>query len=83
MLKTIISNEFERVVENEPNNKILESDKRLNELVIKLKFIDKELFFKLDEEIGTSISLNSRYYFNKGFEAGLQLANEIKEIKVI
>ena len=82
MLNTIISDEFERAVENQPSNEILESDKRISELLKKLIPIDKDLFTKLDNEIGSTISLNSRYYFIKGFKAGLQLANEIKDVKV-
>lgn len=80
MLNTIISDEFERVVENEPSNEILESDKIINELITKLKSIDKDLFAKLDNEIGSSISLNSRYYFKKGFESALKLMNEINNL---
>jgi len=81
MLNTIISDEFERVVENQPSNKILDSDKRISELIIKLISIDKELFAKLDDEIGVSISVNSRYYFKKGFESALKLMNEINNYK--
>lgn len=80
MLKTIINDEFERIVKNKPNNEILKSDERVNELIIKLKSIDKELFNKLDNEIGKSISLNSSYYFKKGFESALKLMNEIRYI---
>lgn len=80
MLNTIINNEFERAVESEPSNDILQSDSRINELVKKLESIDKELFTKLDNEISSSISLNSRYYFKKGFESALKLMNEINNL---
>ena len=80
MLNTIISDEFERAVENQPSNEILESDKRISELLKKLIPIDKDLFTKLDDEIGSSISLNSRYYFKKGFESALKLMNEINNL---
>lgn len=83
MLKIIINNEFNRITANPiENNQIEESAERLNELILKLKSINSDLFKNLDEEIGKNISLNSRYFFIKGFEAGLQLANEIKDVKV-
>lgn len=80
MLNTIISNEYEKLVEDEPIKEILESNERLNELVMKIKSIDKELFMNLDSEIGTNIILNSRYYFKKGFESALKLMNEINNL---
>lgn len=82
MLNTIISNEYERLVENEPIKEILESDKRLDELVTKIKSIDKELFSNLDDEIGLNIILNNRYYFKKGFESALKLSNDIKDVTI-
>jgi len=83
MLKRIMNSEFTIMTEEPPrSNEILESNERMDELIKKLKSIDVDLFEELDNEIGKSISLNSRYYFNKGFEIGLQLANEIKDVKV-
>ena len=83
MLKRIMNSEFTIITEEPPkSNEILESDERMNELIKKLKSIDGDLFKNLDNEIGANISLHSRYYFNKGFEVGLQLANEIKDVKV-
>lgn len=83
MLKRMINNEFTRITGEPPeSNNILESDERMNELIKKLKSIDGDLFKNLDNEISTSISLNSRYYFIKGFELGIKLMNDIKDIKV-
>ena len=65
MLKIIINNEFNRITANPiENNQIEESTERLNELILKLKSINSDLFKNLDEEIGKNISLNSRYFFN-------------------
>ena len=80
MLNTIISNEFEILIENEPIKEILESNEILNELVMQIKSIDKELFINLDREIGSNISLNSRYYFEKGFKSAVKLMNDIRDI---
>jgi len=80
MLNTIISNEFEILIENEPIKEILESNEILNELVMQIKSIDKELFINLDSEIGSNISLNSRYYFEKGFKSAVKLMNDIRDI---
>ena len=78
-----MNSEFTIMTEEPPrSNEILESNERMDELIKKLKSIDVDLFEELDNEIGKSISLNSRYYFNKGFEIGLQLENEIKDVKV-
>lgn len=83
MLKRIMNNEYIRTTENVlESNEILESNERISELVKKIKSINSELFAELDNEIGSNISFHCRHYFNKGFEAGLQLANEIKDIKV-
>lgn len=83
MLKRIINNEFIRTTGTPPESKdILESDERINNIMQKLKSIDSEMFKNLDNEIGSSISMYSRYYFTKGFDSGLQLANEIKDMKV-
>jgi len=80
MLNTIISNEFEILIENEPIKEILESNERINELMIKIKSIHKELFAELDDEIGSNISLNSRFYFKQGFESAIKLMNDIRDI---
>lgn len=83
MLKRIISNEYIRATENPvENNEIEESDERINYLLKKLKSIDADLFKNLDNEISGSIRLYSRYYFSNGFESGLNLINEINDIKI-
>ena len=82
MLERIMKNEYDRVTQNDiEGNEILESDERISNLLGKLKSNDKNLSNNLDNEIGTNIDLRSRYYFMQGFEAALQLANEIKDVK--
>lgn len=83
MLKRIMKNEYDRLnLNNIEEKEIGESDLRISELLNKVRSNDKDLSNNFDDEIGININLRSKYYFNKGFEAGLQLANEIKDIKV-
>lgn len=83
MLKRIMRNEYVRISRDSiEGSEILESEKRIGELLKKIKSIDSEVFHSLDSEIGTNISLHSRNYFNIGFKLGLKLATEIEDVTV-